>query len=302
MTMQNLTIIGIDHGYGNMKTTHCCFPSGVIAHGNKEPIFKQDVLVYKGQYYSIGTHHKEFIPNKNQDDDFYILTLAAIANELKYRATVNATVLLAVGLPLTWIGNQKEQFKAYLLRNREVDFKYNEIQYHIEIKGVEVYPQGFAAIASKLEDFTGLNMLADIGNGTMNIMYINGGIPDREHCYTEKFGTHQCMLAAKEALLCDTGVDVNEAVIEQVLRTGEADITDEYIDIIYKVATDYVNGIFGKLREHGYDPKSMRLFVVGGGGCLVKNFGDYDKDRVTIEDDIKATAKGYEATAKARYA
>ena len=298
--MQNLTVIGIDHGYGNMKTAHCCFPSGVTAHGEKEPIFKQDVLVYEGKYYSIGTHHKEFISSKAQDDDFYLLTLAAIAQELRYRSTVNARVLLAVGLPLTWIGNQKEQFKAYLLRSREVDFKYDDTAYHIEIKDVEVYPQGFAAVATRLEDFSGLNMLADIGNGTMNVMYINEGIPDRDRCYTEKFGTHQCMLAVKEALLRETGMDVHEAAIEQVLRTGMADIAEEYIDIIYQVATEYVNGIFSKLREHGYDPKSMRLFVIGGGGCLVKNFGKYDRTRVTIEDDICATAKGYEAAAKSR--
>ena len=41
----------------------------------------------------------------------------------------------------------------------------------------------------------------------------------------------------------------------------------------------------------------MRLHVVGGGSCLVRNFGEYDKDRVTINDDICATAKGYEVLA-----
>ena len=299
--MQNLTVIGLDNGYGNTKTAHCCFPSGVTAHGTKPPTFNQDVLIYEGQYYSIGTHHKEFISNKVQDDDFYILSLAAIAKELHYRATVNAQVLLAVGLPLTWIGKQKEQFKAYLLKNREVDFKFNDIPYHVEFKGVDMYPQGFAAVANRMEEFTGLNMLADIGNGTMNIMYINDGIPDRTRCFTEKFGTHQCMLAAKEALLRDTGKNVHEAVIEQVLRTGMADISEKYIDIIYAVATEYVEGIFSKLREHEYDPDSMRLFVVGGGGCLIRNFGHVDPLRVTILDDICATAKGYEAAAKMQF-
>ena len=35
----------------------------------------------------------------------------------------------------------------------------------------------------------------------------------------------------------------------------------------------------------------------GGGGCLIRNFGAYDKSRVTILDDICATAKGYESLA-----
>ena len=38
----------------------------------------------------------------------------------------------------------------------------------------------------------------------------------------------------------------------------------------------------------------MRLWIVGGGGCLVRNFGTYDASRVTILDDLCATAKGYE--------
>ena len=32
---------------------------------------------------------------------------------------------------------------------------------------------------------------------------------------------------------------------------------------------------------------------MGGGGCMIKNFGRYDPKRVIIKDDICATAKGY---------
>ena len=44
----------------------------------------------------------------------------------------------------------------------------------------------------------------------------------------------------------------------------------------------------------------MKLHVVGGGSCLVKNFGDYEKSRVIFNDDICATAKGYELLAERR--
>lgn len=53
-------------------------------------------------------------------------------------------------------------------------------------------------------------MLCDIGNGTMNIMYINNGLPISNQCYTEKFGTHQCMLAAREALMRRLYIKVDE--------------------------------------------------------------------------------------------
>ena len=73
----NPIIIGIDHGYGNIKTAHCCFKTGVAAY-DKEPTFKNNLLIYEGKYYLIGEEHKEFISDKMMDSDYYILTLAAI--------------------------------------------------------------------------------------------------------------------------------------------------------------------------------------------------------------------------------
>ena len=35
---ETVMVIGIDHGYGNMKTATRCFPSGVARY-DKEPIF-----------------------------------------------------------------------------------------------------------------------------------------------------------------------------------------------------------------------------------------------------------------------
>lgn len=40
-------IIGIDHGYGNIKTAHTCFKTGVSAY-DKEPTFKSNLLIYEG--------------------------------------------------------------------------------------------------------------------------------------------------------------------------------------------------------------------------------------------------------------
>ena len=98
---QGMKIIGIDNGYGNIKTANCCFPAGLTVH-DAEPVFKDDLLVYDGRYYLIGTGHKEFKADKTGDDGYYILTLAAIARELNVYGLTDATVYLAVGLPLTW--------------------------------------------------------------------------------------------------------------------------------------------------------------------------------------------------------
>lgn len=291
--------IGIDHGYGNIKTAHSCFKTGVAAF-DREPAIKNDLLVYGGRYYNIGEGHKPFVADKIQDSDYYILTLAAIAREMEFRQTHDARVTLAVGLPLTWMSRQKEQFAQYLWQNQQVDFSFRGKAYRVAIVGIEVFPQGFAAIASRLREFKGNNLLVDIGNGTMNMLYITNGKPQTTKCFTEKFGVHQCTLLARESLLRQFGTAVDDCVIEEVLQNGTADISERYVAAIRDIAMEYVDGIFSKLREREYDPEVVRLYVVGGGGCLVKHFGAYDPDRVTVNDDICATAKGYEQLAEVR--
>ena len=80
-TLYDYKIIGIDHGYGNMKTANCCFQTGVI-ESDTEPPFANDLLIWNNKYYSIGVGHKEFTADKFIDEDYYILDIAAIAREL----------------------------------------------------------------------------------------------------------------------------------------------------------------------------------------------------------------------------
>ena len=102
-------IIGIDSGYGNTKTAHFCFPTAVTAH-DRESIFKMNLLVYNDRYYTIGEGRKEFVAEKAVDQDHYVLMLAGVAQELKYRNLTNARVHLAAGLPLTWVSVQKDSY------------------------------------------------------------------------------------------------------------------------------------------------------------------------------------------------
>lgn len=170
--IDDVIIIGIDSGYGNIKTANCCFPASVSVY-DKEPVFKENLLVYESKFYLIGEGHKEFLADKTRDLDYYVLALAAIARELNIRKMTCGKIRIAAGLPLTWVSGQRDEFRDYLLQNKAVDFSFRNVSYHVEIVGVDVFPQGFAAVADRLSDFRGVNMICDIGNGTMNIMFIN---------------------------------------------------------------------------------------------------------------------------------
>lgn len=293
----NKVIIGIDHGYGNIKTANHIFKTGVMEY-DAEPLFTNDMLVYNGKYYTIGEGHKEFKAEKQSDDDYYVLTLAAIAMELDDNDLTEADVFIAAGLPLTWTSGQKAEFAEYLTKNERVTFVFRKVRYRIRIVGAKIYPQGYAAVANFASSMKGVNMVADIGNGTMNTLTVINGAPQQGRMFTEKFGTHQCTLAVREQFMRQTRREINDAIIEEVLINGTANLADEDLKIIRATATEYVNEIFRRLREHGYDDKSTTLYVTGGGGCLVKNFYHYDKSRVFFVDDICAAAKGYEHMAE----
>ena len=291
-------IIAIDHGYGNIKTSNFCFPANVTTI-NDGLCFTDDILIYDGATYAIGMGHKEFRADKIMDQDYYLLTLAAIGKELDRRDLTKATIVLAAGLPLTWGIGQKETFQKYLMQNAHVDFIYKGIDYHADVQEAMIFNQGIAAVANLInKSFRGTNMLVDIGNGTMNVMNINEKTAILESCFTEKYGTYQCVIRAREMLQRKFGSLPTDAQIEKYLRSMNADIGEKYKAVIQETARQYVAEIFRRLREHEYDPDLMRLWVIGGGGCLVKNFGVYDADRVIFIEDLRANAKGYERMAR----
>ena len=248
---------------------------------------------YKGKEYGIGGGHKEFQIQKIHDEDYWILTLAAVAEELKFRGRNEAIIHIAAGVPLFWVKEQKESFREYLLREKEADFKYNGDSYRVVIADASIHPQGYAAFINYDGDARGNTVLADIGNGTMKVAFMQNGKLLAGKIFTEQFGVCQCMKQARNEVMRNCQCEVPEHIIEEVFRKGIADIPEKYIQAIAEVARNYVGRVFSWLREYGYNSDLMKLYVAGGGGCLIRNFAEYDANRGVVIRDICATAKGY---------
>ena len=63
-------------------------------------------------------------------------------------------------------------------------------------------------------------MLADIGNGTMNVMQIIDNKPLEKSLVTDKFGAGICMKEIQKELSKESGEDIPEMLIEPLLRKG----------------------------------------------------------------------------------
>ena len=72
-------IIGIDHGYYAIKTAHCSFPAGLTSYGEHEPYTRQGLLEFGGCFFVCGSGRQPIQRDKTVNDNYYLLTLAAIA-------------------------------------------------------------------------------------------------------------------------------------------------------------------------------------------------------------------------------
>ncbi|MDE6626311.1 MAG: ParM/StbA family protein [Lachnospiraceae bacterium] len=291
---RNTIAIGIDHGWANMKTVHTVFTSGV-KEITTEPALFSNVLEYRGKYYKIGGSRLEVKKNKVSDDNYYLLTLAALAKELKGRGQKNAHVLLAVGLPLTRFGDEKKDFISYLSRDREVVFRFEKVQYRIVIERVSVYPQCYGAVADMISSFPVKQLVVDIGSWTVDIMPIMEHEPDESACVTQPHGMITCIRQINKECVRQLNEEVDEAVIRQMMIKGSDDIPEPYTSIIENEFRKYAQKIYLGIRELGYNMSLTPVIFVGGGAVIMKRFGGVEQGNIRYIEDICANAKGYES-------
>ena len=82
--------------------------------------FSANTLIHEGVFYKIGEKRNSVKDSKLADDDYYLLTLAALAKECQSGAIPNgACVVLGVGLPLKHFATVRKSFVRYLKREQQ---------------------------------------------------------------------------------------------------------------------------------------------------------------------------------------
>ena len=265
-------VIGVDHGYAAMKTVHGSFPSGLVAYEH-EPYTQKNVLEYGGTYYVVGSGRQPLQKDKTRTEDYYLLTLAAIARELDCRnAERTCSVILAAGLPLTSFGRDKKKFRAYLLRDgKPVPFRYEGRDYTVTVRDVKLFPQGYAAVLTQTELLDEPSVIvADIGGWTVDLMRLDNRLPNAATCRSLEWGMIRCIDASS--------------------------LPDEAKGIIHAQADLYVQNLLSTITECGLDTRAMPTIFIGGGAALMKRRVSATNGlcRPVILDDVSLNAKGYE--------
>ena len=299
--MSETAIIGVDHGYAAKKTAHCSFPSGLVDYEH-EPYTLKDVLEYEGKYYVVGSGRQPLQKDKTRTEDYYLLTLAAIAKELTCRGEdTTAEVHLAAGLPLTSFGRDKKPFREYLYRGGEpVSFRYEGLDYTVAIDQVSLFPQGYAAVLTQsalLEEPSVI--VADIGGWTVDLMRLDDRIANAATCRSLELGMIRCLDEISEQIRRNLGLSMTAAQIESVLRCDSNRVSEDAKRIIRQQADAYVARLLSAITESGLDARAMPAVFLGGGTALLKRHVSAADGlfHPIILDDVSLNAKGYERLA-----
>lgn len=84
-----------------MKGSNVDFPCGLVRYTSEPGRFmNEDILEYKGTYYTLSETRMPFKSDKTVDEDYFILTLFALALEAKSRSITlsGKDIVLGVGL------------------------------------------------------------------------------------------------------------------------------------------------------------------------------------------------------------
>ena len=273
-----LEVIGIDHGWSMMKTISQVFVTGVKEITTTPALFG-DVLEYEGKFYKVGTVRQEVKDTKVEDDSFYLLTLATVAKELKRRGLEEAKVFLAVGLPLTRFGAEKNDFIKYLTKNKRVSFKYENEPYYIEIDDVAVFPQCYAAVVDKIPTMAKKTLIVDIGSWTIDIMPVINKSPDESKCVTIPKGLITCMdnkfIPFNHPMFNQTADGKGEPYVHQIRGA------DNLIGPPFEILSDKAVKYYEKLKDKGenvyIDSLTYEQFMMLGDAELSRRFSMQDE-------------------------
>lgn len=291
--------IGIDHGYGFMKTVHHTFRNGVDQVWSK-PAFGQNAVTYDGKYYIVGESGKAYLTEKTKNNDYYILTLAAIAKELKTRKCGNqAEVVLGAGLPIDYWQAQRKEFREYLMQNRTVSFQFAEEEYQVMIVDAGVYPQGYAAVVKKLQDYPSARYVIDGGSGTVIRLKIANKVPvmTQSESMDKEVGLLSCLDTVKREIRKAFGKSFDDDILMNVMRKGDKLLPPEIQVIAENVIKSYTEKIRGILLQAYPDMEYVGTTWCGGLAQVMKTHGTYgDKDEFMLE--LNANARGFEYLAE----
>lgn len=249
MKEKRLYYVGIDHGNHLMKSANHVFENGVERLAAK-PTFAANTLLHDGVFYKIGEKRNSVKDSKTADDDYYLLTLTALAKECQSGNIPNdASVVLGVGLPLKHFATVRKPFIKYLKRgNQPVRFRYEDVQYEFTIENVLAFPQCYASVADRLGSMKGEYLIVDVGSWTIDIMHVKDGVPIESKCETFTESMVSVIQEIKGKSSEKFGKEIPESIITDYISNANCNHPEKYTKLMDESLETFVKRVEGILK------------------------------------------------------
>jgi plasmid segregation protein ParM len=294
-------LIAIDHGNKQIKlASGVVFTSGLLESDTRPP-FGEDVMQYKGKFYTISDKRIPFMRDKSVDNRFYVLTLFAIAFEIEKAGRYETGMIpvhLLVGLPPAHFGSQYKRFEEYFKRGEVEEFDFHDKRFKIFVSEVTAYPQAFAAAIPAYNLIRSLPRVTviDIGGFTADYLLIKKGQADLSSCDSLEHGVIIMYNQIASKVSSERDILLDESDIDAILKEQATDYDDGIKNIVTETAQVFISDLTGKLRERAIDLRSGKTLFVGGGSILLKKQIEASGKVASpiFINEISANARGYE--------
>lgn len=300
-------LISIDHGNKQIKTPNHTFTSGLYESSNR-PAFGDEILYHKGKYYALSEDRIPYMRDKTTTDQFFILTLYGIAKEIntagKYEDDL-IEVKLNVGLPPSHYSALYEKYESYFKKSDIIDFEYQNKPYSIYISEVNAYPQAYAAamtVFSLIWDQP-KTLVLDIGGFTADYLMLKHGQPDLSVCDSLENGVIILYNSIRSKVNSDFDILLDESDIDSILLHEAHGFPSDIVAMVHRMAENFVEQLFGRLRERMIDLRVGKTIFIGGGSILLRQYIESSRKLAgaIIIEDIAANAKGYDILYRASH-
>jgi len=315
-------IIGADQGNGNIKTRNCVFPCGFVKQETRpSELFSKHVIEYKGSFYSLVPSRFPYEIDKTKNENCLILTLFGTAMEIverekkqkpdfdfnrDFKGFVGKDIYWALGLPASHLEKMKEPHLKYFEEAARfgINFKYNGKTFSFHVKDIFVFPQAYSAVMiykpELIKKYSTVHCI-DIGDGTVDLITLKNGIPDKSTMASRELGMSRLREQIIDAVINDYSMTLDGSTIEDILTPGKDVVApDEIISRVRQEVGQWARKIVDQLHTKVPDFRFAPTVFCGGGAKLLAPFLLETKMFGMTEfiDDIHANAVGYEEIAR----
>ncbi len=275
-------IIAVDTGNHSIKTPNIVFRASV--NPDDSTGLGRDKLIYQGKEYSVGIGEPVNYSQTKMNDDYLLLTMAAIAQEFIFMANKNgsslgdvvkATIILAMGLPPRDKNRMEKEYEDFFCR--PYDFTYAGIHFKLNTQKVFVFYQCLAAAAgvcNKLEKRfgTGDMIFIDIGGYTIDCMLRDSNdewSPGKSY----NAGSLYLYETVKDALYDVAYVRPTDSFLDQYfLKTPKEELAKNKYHEVYQAACAKFVQKCMNIIDRQYDITNKFPVFLGGGSALYQPF------------------------------